>query len=72
MFCSLLKSCVLKIINIDLPSREPVLKKISGSTEGPGVAGQIYYQRKIFAYEVFTVPHDRIFVLEHISAVIIR
>ena len=72
MLCSLLKRCVLKIKNIDQPGREPVFKRISGSTEDPGVVGQIFYERKIVAYEVFTVPHDRIFVLEHVSAVIIR
>lgn len=72
MLCNLLKNCILNIKNIDQPGRDPVFKSISGSTEGPGQFGSINYGQPISAYEVFTVPSDRIFVLEHASAVVTR
>lgn len=52
--------------------REPVFKNISGSTEGPGVIGEIFMGRPACAYAVFQVPAKRIFVLEYVSAVVIR
>ncbi|MES9991903.1 MAG: hypothetical protein ABW098_08115 [Candidatus Thiodiazotropha sp.] len=72
MLCNLLKECVLKIKNIDQPGRDPVFKSISGSVQDPGQFGSISYGQSISAYEVFTVPADRIFVLEHASAVVTR
>ncbi len=51
---------------------EPVFKNISGSTDDPGQFGTINYGQRISAYEVFTVPSDRIFVLEYVSAVVMR
>ena len=72
MLCQLFKSCVLKIRNVDQPGREPVFKSISGSTETPGEEGTINFGQPVSAYHVFTVPADRIFVLEHISAVVTR
>lgn len=72
MFCKILRNCILSIKNIDQPGRDPVFKSISGSTEDPGQLGSINYGQAVSAYEVFTVPADRIFVLEHISAVVTR
>jgi hypothetical protein len=72
MLCSLLKNCILKITNIDQPGREPVFKSLGGSTDNPGQSGYINYGQLVAAYEVFIVPADRIFVLEHVSAVVTR
>ena len=72
MFCKALRNCILSIKNIDQPGRRPVFKSISGSTEDPGQFGSINYDQPISAYEVFTVPDNRIFVLEHVSAVVTK
>lgn len=72
MLCSLLRNCILSIRNIDQPGRQPVFKSISGSTDNPGQSGYINYDQLVAAYEVFTVPANLIFVLEHVSAVVTR
>ena len=72
MFCKSLRSCIFSIKNINQPGSYPVFKSISGSTEGPGQFGTIFYDKPICAYEVFTVPTDRVFVLEYVSAVVTR
>lgn len=55
-----------------MASREPVFKNIQGSTEDPGQFGTIEYGQPVSAYEVFTVPANKIFVLLHVSAVVTR
>jgi len=72
MFCKFLKNCIISIKNIDQPGRTPVFKSIAGSTLTPGVFGSIEYDQPISAYEVFTIPANKIFVLEYVSAVVTR
>lgn len=72
MMCTLLRNCILKIRNVDQPGKEPVFKSLSGSTEIPGQFGSINYDQPVSSYEVFTVPTDRVFVLQHVSAVVTR
>jgi len=72
MFCKMLRNCIFSVINTDQPGRYPVFKSNGGSTLGPGQFGTINYDQPVSAYEVFTVPADRIFVLEHVSAVVTR
>lgn len=72
MLCSLLQRCIYTVKNIDQAGKSPVFESITGSTEEPGVLETIFMDRPVSVYEVFTVPEDRIFVLEYISAVVTR
>lgn len=72
MLCSLFNSCIYKIKNIDQPGKDPVFKTVGGSTQNPGQFGSIEFGQPIAAYEVFTVPADKVFVLEHVSAAVTR
>ena len=65
MLCSQLKKCILRIKNVDQPGREPVFRNVTGSTLNPGQFGAIFDGHPISAYDVLTVPADRIFVLEY-------
>ncbi len=72
MLCRILRNCLISVRNVDQPGRLPVFKNVSGSTDTPGVSGYINYDKLVSVYEVFTVPADKIFVLEHVSAVVTR
>jgi len=73
MFCAFFNRCIQKIINVDQAGRHPVFRTITGSTETPGhIETGLFFDRTVAAYEVFTVPSDKIFILEYVSAAITR
>ena len=72
MFCKMFRNCILLTKNIDQAGRDPVFKSLTGSTLDPGQFGTINFDQPISAYDVFTVPEGRTFVLEHVSAVVTR
>jgi len=72
MLCSLFRKCIFSATNINQPGTHPVFEKINGSTQTPGVFGTINFNQPVSAYEIFTVPANHTFVLEHVSAVVTR
>lgn len=53
-------------------AKKPVFHSKTGSTQDPGVIGTIFPGRTVSAYEVFTVPNKRLFVMTLVSASVTR